>query len=812
MSLSSSSTASTSHISIEETFLFLITNITMIIVGFIMWYYIWIKPYGIEIPNEQIHNERTISYFSSKNLSLILTHLCNKIYAFDKRYIIHSLGLENYIYLFFQRKIISLLITISICSLLFSTISYFLNDNNNNNSSSSSLLFILHFFINTNNTAQTNTYTSILQVTAIIIYTLLHFRLFAIIKREASLTYFNRFDVLSRNKNADWLSCRTLHISGLAPHERNTDSLTRKLNLFLEEHSCGKVIDINFIPNYKRMLALEKQKNQIVNIQRLIDRTKQMNWLRKLFFPKIYLNEHTMLNQLNILENNIQELLLHPVESSGHAFVCFDSLLSAFKVVSCYKENVWKKLAIKFTFMIESCRKRTRSNDKRSIIMYKSSHNEINNNNNSNKQSFTKFQEEEYTEHDYTSSSSPSSSSSYKVNILVDQMIEPFDIIWLNVGGERGIYVIRQVLCNILIIIILIFITFSTSYIGSQRVLEYFSAKTIKWIIFYIPYGHIIITYIPPLLLLSISIGINVLISYLCLYETHYTHGNYQLAMFSKTFIYMLFNLFIIPGFALSYELLSSLIASQITMQDLLSKIYLSNTYYFFMTMLIQTGTFSVVYYLLRINELLVNSCSPFITFYYRHFINIDNQHHRKESTCFYYGFFYAQMMVYYTITLVFSSTMPVVVLAGIYVFMLKHISDAISMLTVHGCEMDSNGKVINYIVNYGNVPLLIYHICMISLFAAKGQVVMCLCVICVFVLSVLVTWKNQSEFIFDIYALHEKLSAYDLISGTLSENEVNVWRNKYRHPCVIPIYTDDNNCSEHNGSSNQMNTSVNLI
>ena len=800
-----SSSSLTSHISIEETFVFLFANIALIVVGFIMWYYIWIKTYGIEIPNEQMHNERTLSYFSSKNLSLIMTHLCNKIYAFDKRYIIHSLGLENYIYLFFQRKIISLLITISVCSLMFSTVNYFLKDNSSP-TQSNSLLFILHFFINNNNTKQTNNYISIVQVIAIIVYTLLHFRLFSIIKREASLTYFNRFDVLSRSKNADWLSCRTLHISGLAPHERNTDSLTRKLNLFLEEHSGGKVIDINFIPNYKQMLSLEKQKNQIVNIQRLIDRTKQMNCLQKMFFPKIYLNEHTTQSKLNIIENNIQETLLHPVESSGHAFVCFDSLLSAFHIISSYKENVWKKLAMKFTFMIESCRKHSRINDKRSIIMYKS-HNEMNNkhsNNSNHKQSFTKFQEEEFTEHDYTSS------SSYKVNILVDQMIEPFDIIWLNVGGERGIYVIRQVLCNILIIIILVFITFSTSYIGSQRVLEYFSAKTIKWIVFHIPYGHIIITYIPPLLLLAISISINVLISYLCLYETHYTHGNYQLAMFSKTFIYMLFSLFIIPGFALSYELLSSLIKSQITMRDLLSKIYLSNTYYFFMTMLIQTGTFSAVYYLLRINELLVNSCSPFITFYYRHFINIDNQHHRKESTCFYYGFFYAQMMVYYTITLVFSSTMPVVVLAGIYVFVFKHISDAISMLTVHGCEMDSNGKVINCIVNYGNIPLLIYHICMISLFAAKGQVWICLCVVCVFVLSVIVTWKSRSEFIFDIYALHEKLSAYDLLSGKLSENEVNIWRNKYRHPCVIPIYTDNN--SEHNISSNQINTSVNLM
>ena len=31
------------------------------------------------------------------------------------------------------------------------------------------------------------------------------------------------------------------------------------------------------------------------------------------------------------------------------------------------------------------------------------------------------------------------------MNILVDQLIEPIDIIWVNIGGDKGLYVFRRV-------------------------------------------------------------------------------------------------------------------------------------------------------------------------------------------------------------------------------------------------------------------------------------------------------------------------------------------------------------------------------
>ena len=43
--------------------------------------------------------------------------------------------------------------------------------------------------------------------------------------------------------------------------------LKRKLDLYLSEQNAGKVVDIKFIPDYKILLELERQRNEIIDIR-----------------------------------------------------------------------------------------------------------------------------------------------------------------------------------------------------------------------------------------------------------------------------------------------------------------------------------------------------------------------------------------------------------------------------------------------------------------------------------------------------------------------------------------------------------------
>ena len=48
------------------------------------------------------------------------------------------------------------------------------------------------------------------------------------------------------------------------------------------------------------------------------------------------------------------------------------------------------------------------------------------------------------------------------IDILVDHMIEPSDVIWTNVCGDSGLYIFRRILLNICTVLILVFLTTPT--------------------------------------------------------------------------------------------------------------------------------------------------------------------------------------------------------------------------------------------------------------------------------------------------------------------------------------------------------------
>ena len=112
--------------------------------------------------------------------------------------------------------------------------------------------------------------------------------------------------------------------------------LKRKLDMFLNKSGGGKVVDITFIPDYQRLLELEINKGEINELKKLIS-TEDDSLLKKLFLPKIYRSEIAIKNALESIENQFQIEIQHPVYSSGHAFICFDSLLSAFLCLNTYQ-------------------------------------------------------------------------------------------------------------------------------------------------------------------------------------------------------------------------------------------------------------------------------------------------------------------------------------------------------------------------------------------------------------------------------------------------------------------------------------------
>ena len=109
---------------------------------------------------------------------------------------------------------------------------------------------------------------------------------------------------MSQNYDVNWLSSRTLHISGIESNERNTSILQTKLNYFLSRTNSGKVIDINFIPNYNKLIKYEIQKNEINDLKIVI--TKEKPFMRCLFEKKniiiIFYNDIFIINLFEFIK------------------------------------------------------------------------------------------------------------------------------------------------------------------------------------------------------------------------------------------------------------------------------------------------------------------------------------------------------------------------------------------------------------------------------------------------------------------------------------------------------------------------------
>jgi hypothetical protein len=398
------------------------------------------------------------------------------------------------------------------------------------------------------------------------------------------------------------------------------------------------------------------------------------------------------------------------------------------------------------------------------------------------------------------------------MNILVDQLIEPIDIVWVNIGGDKGLYVFRRIFLNLSLLALLIFFTTPMGFVGAFKKVDKYNILEFKWLKV-IPFGYILVTYIIPLLIIGINLVLIFAIDYICRFEKHYTHSNYQMAFFTKSFVYMLFNYLLIPSLTLSYESLYDIIKTNYkNILHLLSQISsVFDNSYFFIALIIQSGTVSFVYYFLRLDELMFNAFSTQVSFYKRHFINTGHAWHRNEEDCFYFGYFCSQYMVFYTIILVFANFNPILPLAGIYLFLIRHFGDFTSLLTVHLNEIDSNGKFINKLVNYNIVPILIFHIFMIFDCINNYKSIEAIIVGIIMFISVFYSWFTyESDYMMAIYSYNKQFDNYQndinlhklSSSGfnpqsVVSHNELIKWANRYRHPLIIPAFVNEEGDNE---------------
>ena len=127
----------------------------------------------------------------------------------------------------------------------------------------------------------------------------------------------------------------------------------------------------------------------------------------------------------------------------------------------------------------------------------------------------------------------------------------------------------------------------------------------------------------------------------------------------------------------------------------------------------------------------------------------------REEQFTFLYGYFNAQIMTIFTICIFYAPTVPLIPVAAAVFIKLRHQVDAYNLLTYYRREIESSGKMIDYVTVTALFVVIFYQISMTAFFATRGMQLETIACTIIFLLSVFFAAITYED-VFDLVKIEE--------------------------------------------------------
>ena len=526
------------------------------------------------------------------------------------------------------------------------------------------------------------------------------------------------------------LQLHTLRLKNL-PKNYDVLDLRQKIHEILPKSSSDSLIQCVMIPESFDLLdkyALKKELNLIKSVTK--DRNfKSSNCLVNCCRPYQNLDE-----RLSDLEIEIEKMAAKEFKFSGNAFICLDSASSFHNLIeyfSLFNLGFWKK----------TCR-----SHKRHLLSHEDS----------------------------------LLSNEESIGILSSSIPSADDISWKNLNRESKMIWIKRLALNFVAVILMIFFTTPASLItvlGITDIMDnVLSSSTPE------PgsFSNLIEKNISPMLIILVNQLLLFVIDMLAYKKRMIKVSATQMTIFNLCFIYMLINSFILPALSMTTaeSIFSFLHTNNIEkVETLLKTFYLKDTGSLFIILLLQAGTFSFSFYLLRLSDL-------FLNFFDRKLVAEKREARlkwknwlRDETENFQYGYFFANAVIYLIVVLVFSTTVPAVSMSGFFLFLLRLICDCYELISAHRKEMDSGGNLIN-------------------------KVIMCCCFGGIFFQVLILAYYSVNKLKYNVFIMAALIVGSGLFTLKMSKmgnfqershcgvndietDAVQLWEKAYRHPLL---------------------------
>ena len=239
-------------------------------------------------------------------------------------------------------------------------------------------------------------------------------------------------------------------------------------------------------------------------------------------------------------------------------------------------------------------------------------------------------------------------------------------------------------------------------------------------------------------------------------------------------------------SFGNSDSLFKLMIEKNYNPKEILSEIYYSDTGFFFVALIIQQGCLSASFYVTRLNDLFGSYFSPWLSDYKRKYMSDSMPWRRPPYLTFQYGYFYAQMMTIFAITLIFSSTVPIITLVGALYIFIKHSVDSFNILTMHRKEMESKSEMLDYILITGQIILILYQSAILVFFSIHEMNLQSFLVIMTIIMTIVVLIRTKED-VFESEKIRELVMVEKANQNLeLAADSISKWRKEYSHPLIL--------------------------
>lgn len=709
---------------IAGTLWLIMVNTAIFLFGVLIYKKIWISRFGVKLAGypDSFHS-----------LSTLFPSLRWTIWNLDSEYWIEHTGLDGYIYLLFQRYLLKLLFFYTLIAVLASIPINFTNSNEDN------------FFTRTTLPKDMSVYTSWFQVAITYIFSLGVLLTMWLLRKRISSLIEEKTLMRSQEQEHEWLMLRTVQVRGLDISDRSGEALSNHFNKFLIPRG-GKVVEVNLIPDFQKLLQLEIEREGALLMKQLYN--EDFPRPPSHFSPRAAFNKEHYVLRLEEIEKEIQEATMTPYWNSGHAMVVFNSLESLEKVLYHYRPSVRRTITLGFSTLSEKWMQYRR--------------------NRAFSTTFERFEDDKLTAH---------------TNLVVTRGLNPYDLIWQNVGGTRGLYFFRRIGLFILSVLILLFLSTPAALLAELK--SAVGIIDVAWIQNLPgPLSNIAEAYLPSIFIVMLNQLLLLLIDISAYMERHYSHTEVQSSILHKAVIYLTLNMLIIPGItiAATKSFINVLSDKEFLLADILGELHVGEFGAFLVNVLLQKATFSSIFYLLRGSEIGMNYFSVWLAFHVREDLNNHDKWRRQEAQVFQYGYFYALNLACFGIVMTFCSTVPLVIPAGFWFFVLKHHVDGLNLASVHGREIESDGTLARSASNYITMFVMFYQISMIGFFSINGLKIQGFMVFLLMMGTLFYGISNSGPF-FDL-ALKE--NEYKATANDFSEKSRYLWRKRFEHPLAV--------------------------